>query len=188
MLYYKRGDEWVQVASATRHTQQSSAPVGQCPTLYSEDIVVQCINYGRPWRGEPAQNYTATYRLHSIQGPLGSPVMPSPRTGGFPVWRADGPTVDYRYANGSIGNPYSGVSHTGASPFNGDNQALSLLSRQITRLDGQADNCGIGSCITKFYNGNTLILELDSCPKVTDGEGCSDCCRRLLPMLRGITI
>jgi hypothetical protein len=43
-------------------------------------------------------------------------------------------------------------------------------------------------CETKFYKNNDLVLRLSSCPEVTNGRGCNDCCRELLPLLRGVRI
>lgn len=48
-----------------------------------------------------------------------------------------------------------------------------------------------GDCETKFITGGTTILTLNSCPEILGdprNPGCRDCCRELLPLIRGLSL
>ncbi len=48
-----------------------------------------------------------------------------------------------------------------------------------------------GGCITEFYRSGSVIRTLDSCPPISDdprNEGCSACCRELLPIVRRLRV
>lgn len=65
--------------------------------------------------------------------------------------------------------------------------SVSAVNAETT---GTSDNVE-GACVTQFLRGGEVVLELSFCPPV-DGdprdEGCSACCRELLPIVRSLRV
>lgn len=119
---------------------------GQCPGVgYDVEAVVQC-RYSA-FAGEASSfDYTVTYQntvgTGAIPGPIEGLVLPGVATGGLLSNRV--PPVQIS----SNGGEQRFLGHvaisTSANRNKGNNQAISLVSMQITRRDGQPDNCRPG--------------------------------------------
>jgi hypothetical protein len=160
-LYYDRNGEWVRVNADAYSRIVSGAPLGQCSTIYR---VTFKATYFRSF------NRTLNFTFNNLNGPLT----------GFEAYIQNGNCWARVRANGAWVNNNSGIS--------GNSVVQQPFDIVITRSDGQPDNCGVGSCQTRFTLNGQQTLTLPTCPEISDGRGCRDCCRELLPLLRSIHV
>jgi hypothetical protein len=173
-LYYRRNDEWVRVQADSYERQYQSDPTyftgGQCVAEYSVIFTVD--------------QYTSAgvYVNTLIDRALGQ--------------FADGPISDVSLtdANKRV-RVYDRLGSKVFQLTNSNNYMLNLRNVKVSRRNGVADNCGntagstTGDCSTVFkLASGATVLTLPSCPEITDGKGCSECCRELLPLARSIAI
>lgn len=119
---------------------------GQCPGVgYDVEAVVQC-RYSAFSGAASSFDYTVTYQnsvgTGAIPGPIEGLVLPGDLGGGQTSSKAPPVRIS------SNGGELRFLSHiaisTSANRNAGNNQAISLVSLQITRRDGQPDNCQPG--------------------------------------------
>lgn len=194
-LYYQRGDEWVRV-NADSFTQGSSGPTnGYCAgTYYIVEAVGQCI-YREGLSGQII--YTCYWRSSIFQqtaaviGPVGAIVTPFVQVGGLSGF---GPAINIRDGTPNIKgmNAYNNSLGKNRQFQSGNNRTLNASITKIT-ANGGLDNCppppgSAGACQTIFRLNGAITLTLQSCPAITDGRGCSDCCSEILPLIRSLRI
>ena len=172
-FYYKRGEEWVRVRADSYSREYQSDPAafegGQCATAYSIFATVDVWYKGKILTVGQEEN---TGR-RPITGPIVRVFIREDEKG-ILAQRSDG-------GFGSVGR----FQEFGTTFRN-------LRNVRLVRVDAKPDNCGslpsTGPCSTEFRLNNSVVLALNSCPEITDGRGCSECCRELLPIIRSLHI
>lgn len=177
-LYYERDDEWVRV-DADNYTQQPKvaqtsvipSSTGQCPTLYQLTIRFEGLGI-RGW-----EEYPRNVSIRAF-GPIEGKVTVIPGTYGQQGVRATINSTGESQPTLIVNEPPFGY---------WDARNFRITAR---REDGQPDNCDAPAegCETRFYRDGNLVLTLDNCPAITNGQGCQECCRELLPAMRSLTI
>ena len=172
-LYYRRGDEWVRVDADSYERKHESdpnyTPLGKCENVRYN--VGYYIYYIYAYGGAERRVYVY---WSGVYGPI------TKIDAG-----ADG--VVYGAIKTRDGVLTSVKAQDGAGVLRFPEELY------IARFDGGPDNCGdpnggVGKCTTVFKRNGSIVLALDSCPDVTNGDECADCCKELLPMARSITI
>ncbi len=174
-LYYKRGDEWVRV-NADRYSREQVTIGGEYPPVPGG----QCVaTYRVKVRRSSRLSGPGPIETVDIAGPIEERVGPY-----------TGPENDRRRVHGLF-------DRFNRNRIGSNNEELinpiTFIWISVDRKDGLPDNCGDGpgsetECHTKFYKDDSLVLSLSSCPEVTSGRGCSECCQELLPMIRSLHI
>ncbi len=205
-LYYRRGGEWVRVNADSFTQVPQPGGLGQCSDSYTLSVTFNGTRVSTNAFLGPFTRTTAT-----ATGPITGIVGVNPNLGslqGGYVWGvrfragnltgASWPSGVYVSPNSSLGvqlgvsatDPYK----TGFLSGNGGGggfivNPINITNVSYTRLNGQADNCGVPTCQTIFKLGNSTVLTLSTCPEISEGpNACSDCCAQLLPIARSISI
>lgn len=173
-LYYKRGDEWVRVKADAYSLEYQNDPTtfngGQCVVEYRVLFTVDQLNS------------TGGYVNTLVDRSIGQFVK--------------GPIYEVKISNDKKRVISIGPNGTSAS-FSSVNSTYTfsnLRNIKVSRRDGLPDSCGnspgqgAGTCSTIFKLNGSTVLTLGTCPEITNGRGCSDCCKELLPIARSITL
>lgn len=173
-LYYRRGEEWARVTSDSYSRKSNSNPLyypgGQCLVDYRIFFTVDQIND------------KGVYVNTLVDRSIGQFVK-------GPIWSVE--IRDEKRRVISIGP--NGITAT-FRPVNSTYTLMNLRNIKIPRRDGLADSCGdspyliAGDCQTIFKKNGSAVLTLDSCPEVSDGRGCSECCGQLVAIAKQIKI
>lgn len=194
-LYYRRGDEWVRVNADAFTTQTDRPANGYCSgTFYIVEAVGQAI-YRPGVSGETI--YTCYWRSSTLQqsaaviGPVGEIVTPFVQVGGLSGF---GPPLQIRDGTPNIKGMSAYDNSFGRNRLfqSGNNRTLSATITKITP-NGGLDNCppppgSPSGCTTIFTLNGAETLRINTCPEITDGRGCTDCCSEVLPLIRSIRI
>jgi hypothetical protein len=185
--YYSLNGQHYQI-EADRYTQAPSGggPVsGQCSALYTVTIRATEVSVFCSGGGElTAPNFVVS--KSGIPGPLGAVISTPSGTGCGGGYGGVTFTVE---SEGGASEEIVAVTQTG---FPNAIKWKSTVIHEVTyTLDsGQSTACD-GDCVTRFYRGDTVIRSFPDCPVIEEDirtPGCSECCRELLPLVRGISI
>lgn len=191
-LYYERGEEWVRV-NADSYSQ--GAPAGG----------------GRPKGGKcPGQQYEVIWYITDYEfDQIRNVVTRAPRTynrNGFVIggnWK--GPTLEFNPTppGAYVGNSYTWLRKNDGSAIIGyyvggqtaTNRVTEVTDYGLVSIKPRYPNSYVpcaaddeGSCETVFKLSGLTVLTLDSCPKITKGDGCGECCRQLLPLIKTLHV
>lgn len=174
-LYYRRSEEWVQVQADSYERISSDGPTGQCPGILYRITFTQNFVYTQFGSNYQENIQGSAVRTIDRRGPIAGPI---------------------HYFEGQIA--YVDI-------FIGPNQArinwnvrsgrrfvvtdsLPPTNISMVPLEDLPPECQSSSCETSFTLNGSETLRLSHCPEITNGRGCSDCCRELLPLLRSLHI
>lgn len=173
-LYYKRGAEWVRVKASkyTRETVPSQG--GQC--VGQQYIVTWSVTskyYPAFYDGRQyTNNRTRIVDGGNWKGPMRAKATPDTHVG--TRYANDQPDVSFYEMEANKGEILS--------IFN-----VKVVPRYPETYVPCAADSG-GSCSTKFSLNGQTVLMLASCPQVTDGRGCSECCGELLAIAKQMQV